>query len=233
MSVIPRATSLGAAMALSISGPIWAQDESPAGLAGEEANPTVAENQTWISLSGTVTSTSSDSFRMDYGDGLITVVMGEWGNWADEFPLTDGDDVTVRGEVDENLYVNDAIEAASIYVEDLNSFFFARPDERADMGVWAADPVVTVGQVDYTGTVQSVDPMTDSFTIDTGKQELTVDVDALLYDPLDDEGFQKIEIGDLVQVRGNLTEDFFANNDLVAESIVTLEDDEGIVTVDD
>lgn len=205
--------SLAAAVALGLAGPAITQE-----------NPKTLPDDTWISLSGTVTSTTADTFRLDYGDGMITVEMDDWDAWGDTFPLMDGDKVTVYGEVDENLYVRDTIEAASVYVDDLNSFFYASPADEEEIGIWAVDTVADVGDVSYVGTVQSVDPMTDSFTIDTGKQELTVDVDALLYDPLDDEGFQKIEVGDVVSVEGTLDEDFFTNNDLVADSIVTLVD---------
>lgn len=187
-------------------------------------DPKQMPDDTWISLSGTVTSVTADDFRLDYGDGTILVEMDDWDSFGDAWPLVSGDRVTVYGDVDENLYVNDTIEAASVYVKDLNSFFYASAADEEELGAWALDPYDEVGDTTYVGTVESVDPSTDSFTIDTGKQELTVETDALLYDPLDDEGFQRIEVGDVVSVDGVVDEDFFTNNDLVAESIVTLVD---------
>lgn len=38
-------------------------------------DPTEQPDESWISLAGTVTSTTPDSFRLDYGDGMITVEM--------------------------------------------------------------------------------------------------------------------------------------------------------------
>lgn len=187
-------------------------------------DPKQMPDDTWISLSGTVTSVTADDFRLDYGDGTILVEMDDWDSFGDAWPLVSGDRVTVYGDVDENLYVNDTIEAASVYVKDLNSFFYASAADEEELGAWALDPYDEVGDTTYVGTVESVDPSTDSFTIDTGKQELTVETDALLYDPLDDEGFQRIEVGDVVSVDGVVDEDFFTNNDLVADSIVTLVD---------
>lgn len=204
---------LATAVTLALSGTIAAQPD-----------PHTAPDDTWISLSGTVTSVTADAFRLDYGDGMITVEMDDWDAFGDAYPLVDGDKVTVYGDVDENLYVEDTIEAASVYVEDLNSFFYASAADEEELGVWAVDTEVTVGDVNYVGTVQTVDAEADSFTIDTGRQELTVEVDALLYDPLDNEGFQKIENGDVVSVEGTLDADFFTNNDLVADRIVTLVD---------
>ncbi len=156
---------------------------------GAEQDPYLMADDTWISLSGTVTSVAADAFRLDYGGGMITVEMDDWG---DAFSLVG----------DESLYVEDTIEAASVYVEELNSFFYGRAADEEGLGVWAVDTVVTIGNVNYVGTVESVDD--DCFTIDTGEQQLTVEVDALPYDPLDDESFQKIESGDVVSAEGTL-----------------------------
>lgn len=206
--------TLTAAMALALSGAV----------SGQEPNPRMLPDDTWISLSGTVTSTTDSAFMLDYGDGMITVEMDDWDTVGDAFPLVEGDEVTVFGDVDENLFVQDTIEAGSVYVEGLNSFFYANSADEEEYAAWTVDTVVTVGDVKYIGTVETVDADADQFTIDTGAQELTVEVDGMLYDPLDDEGFQKIEVGDVVSVEGTLDEDFFTDNDLVADTIVTLVD---------
>lgn len=36
-----------------------------------------AKNNSWISLSGTVVSTTPDAFRLDYGAGVVTVEMDD------------------------------------------------------------------------------------------------------------------------------------------------------------
>ena len=196
------------------------------------ATPTVAQedpvakpDDTWISLTGRVTSTSPDSFIMDYGDGLITVEMDDWDNFSDAYPLADGDQVTVYGEVDKGLYEIATIEAGSVYVNDLNTFFYASAaDEEGDYGEWVVDIDAVVGDVTYIGTVETVIPDANTFTIDTGVTELTVDTSALLYNPLDDEGFQQIDAGDRVSVEAEIDADFIGDQDLLAESIVTLSD---------
>lgn len=206
-------STLSAAVALAFAAPAMAQD-----------NPKAMPDDSWISLSGTVTSAEADSFRLDYGDGTITVEMDDWDSYGDAWPLVSGDEVTVYGEVDEHLYTDDTIEAASVYVDDLNSFFYASAADEEELGAWALDPYDEVGDITYVGTVESVNDMTDTFTIDTGAKELTVETDALMYDPLDEEGFQRIEVGDVVSVDGVVDEDFFTDNDLIADSIVTLID---------
>ena len=226
MNAIPLKKSLGAAVALALSGSLYAQDETPAVVADAEENPTVVGDETWISLGGTVTSTSEDSFRLDYGDGIVTVEMDEWGNWAEEFPLTDGDKVTVHGEVDENVYINDTIEAASVYVEDLNTYFYASSADEEDVDVWAVTAPIVISQVTVRGTVTSTEPGEREFTLDTENQELTVEAEFLGYNPLDDVGYQKIEVGDRVSVTGEMDYEFFEVEGSVfeAETLVELAD---------
>ena len=202
---------------------------SASGLAQEDASaqpdPMAQPDDTWISLTGTVTSTTADSFIMDYGDGLITVEMDDWDTFGDAWPLADGDQVTVYGDVDKGLYETATIEAGSVYVQDLNTFFYASAaDEEGDYGEWVVDIDAVVGDVTYIGTVETVIPDANTFTIDTGVTELTVDTSALPYNPLDDEGFQQIDVGDRVSVAAEIDADFIGDQDLLAESIVTLSD---------
>ena len=42
------------------------------------------------------------------------------------------------------------------------------------------------------------------------------------YDPLDEDGYQQIEVGDRVSVTGRVDEDLFEGRELVADSVVTL-----------
>lgn len=136
----------------------------------------------------------------------------------------DGDRVTVYGKVDQNLFANTTIEAGSVYVEDLNTFFYASPADEEEYGAWVVTTDVVPGDLTYIGTVESVSPMTNTFTIDTGATELSVDTTALPYDPLDDEGFQQIDVGDRVSIDAVIDADFIGDQDLLAESVVTLSD---------
>lgn len=177
-----------------------------------------------IGLTGTVTSTTADSFKLDYGKGMITVEMDDWDAFGDAWPLVDGDQVTVYGAVDNDLFEKTTIEAGSVYVKDLNTFFYASAADEEEYGQWVIDIDAELGDVTYIGTVKSVSPLTNTFTIDTGLMELSVDTSGLLYDPLDDEGFQQIDVGDRVSVDAVIDRDFIGDQDLLAESVVTLAD---------
>ena len=63
------------------------------------------------------------------------------------------------------------------------------------------------------------------FTIDSGDQKMTVDTALMSYDPMDDEGYQKIEKGDQVTVTGDMENDTLETAELMADSVVTLDDD--------
>jgi len=180
-------------------------------------------DDTWLSLTGTVTSTTADSFMLDYGEGMITVEMDDWDGFGEAWPLMDGDEVTVYGEVDQNLFTKTTVEAGSVYVDDLNTFFYASAADEEEYGEWALAIDAEPGELTYIGTVESVTPLTNTFTIDTGSMELSVDTSGLLYDPLDGEGFQQIEVGDRVRVDAVVDADFIGDQDLMAESIVTLD----------
>lgn len=204
-----------ASILLLCAAPAVAQDE----------DPYLQPDDTWISLSGTVTSTTPDTFLLDYGDGLVTVEMDDWDWDADAYKLLPGDRVTVYGVVDDDLFETTTIEASSVYVEGLGTHFYASAADEEN-GVYEPGYVtglpVVVSSTTIRGTVVDVDELQDEFTVDAGLNDITVDVDEMLYDPLDDEGYQKIEEGDRVSVTGQMETEFFEGRELVADSVVTL-----------
>ena len=73
------------------------------------------------------------------------------------------------------------------------------------------------------GTIVAIDGR--KCTIDTGKRKVEIDTIEMFYNPLDDKGYQKIKIGDYVQVTGKLTSNDMKKADLIAETITTLTKD--------
>lgn len=184
-------------------------------------------DESWISLSGTVTTAGDEAFRLDYGEGLITVEMDDW-DWYDEGELLRaGDEVRVYGRIDDDLYEFRKIEASSVYVKDLNTHFYASAaDEEGDVTIDTYTfvvPHLDGSTMNVSGTVKKVDGR--EFILDTGGTEIQIDTITMNYNPLDDEGFQKIDKGDRVSVSGIVDLDFFEKNELQAETIVTLQED--------
>lgn len=185
-------------------------------------NPYLKPNNSWISISGTVKSVSPDSFRLDYGKGMIQVEMDDGDRDADAYKLLAGDKVTVTGFIDDDLFETTKIEAGSVYVEKLGTTFYASAVDEEDF--YYIDPApayVVVSNTLLQGTVTDVG--SEEFTVNTGKRKVTVEVDAMPYNPLDKIGYQKIQKGDRVSVSGRMDYDFFEGRELVADSIVTLE----------
>lgn len=62
----------------------------------------------------------------------------------------------------------------------------------------------------------------EEFVVDTGLRQVRVEVEEMSYNPLDDGGYQKIEVGDRVSATGQVDNDLFEGRELVADSVVTL-----------
>ena len=196
---------------------------APAAAQATDVNPYLQADDSWISISGTVDTVMPDRFVLDYGEGVVTVEMDDWDNDADAYKVIKGDEVTVYGAIDDDLFETTTIEASSVYVDGLNTYFYASAADEEDSFVTIATPVVHASTVAQ-GTVTDVSD--DRFTVDAGIKDFVVDVSTMSYDPLDDEGFQKIDVGDRVSVSGELTESFFDQRTLMAESVIELSRDD-------
>jgi hypothetical protein len=193
-------------------------------------NPYAQADATYISLSGTVVTSDADSFELDYGEGIVTVEMDDWDWYGDAYGIIADDDVTVYGYVDDDLFETTSIEASSVWVEDLNTYFYASGADEEGVGEgYVYTPYIYTTWYDYdytvTGKVTSVDGR--EFTIDTGTREISVDTWQLGYNPLDDQGFLKVAKGDRVTVYGDLDLSVFDERELSAEALVKLQDDAG------
>lgn len=186
-----------------------------------DKNPYARANNTWISISGTVESVAPNSFMLDYGDGIIKVEMDDGDRDADGYKLLPDDKVTVYGRIDDDFYEMTKIEAGSVYVETLGTYFFASSADEEDYLFFSSlDVPVIVSSTVVQGTVTHVGE--SEFVVDTGLRKLTVDVDEMAYDPLDDDGYQKIRVGDRVRVNGKMDNDFFEGRALDARSVIDL-----------
>lgn len=189
-------------------------------------SPYAAPNNSLIAITGTVVDPTEESFVLEYEGGEILVEMDdwEWQRYDEAYGLLEGKKVTVHGVVDDDLYELAKIEASSVYVDSLNTYFYASPIDEEDTAIWLTDVPVVAGTVVVRGTVTSTDPASAEFTVDTAGQQLTVDASTLGYNPLDARGFQQIEKGDWVSVSGIMDEGFLKDRVVRAASVVTVSD---------
>ncbi|MEE4276869.1 MAG: hypothetical protein V2I82_00205 [Halieaceae bacterium] len=192
------------------------------------ANPYSRPDGSLISLSGTVTSPEADAFTLDYGDGTITVEMDDWDSIGEAHGLRDGDRVAVYGRVDDDFFETATIEAASVYVENLNTFFYASAADEEGSGEamhWSIVAPVTASALSLYGEVVGVDREDQEFTISTGRDTIVINTDQLDYNPLDQYGFQQIAAGDWVSVTGGIDYQFLTGKVIHADRVTTLIDE--------
>lgn len=192
-----------------------------AALPASAENPYVQPDGTWISISGTVQEVWPDSFSLDYGEGLVTVEMDDGDRDADAYKLALGDRVTVNGMVDDDFFETTTIEAASVYVENIGTEFYSSAVDEEDLFVRYSTPILVTETV-LQGIVTKVEPGQSEFLLFTGSDEIRVEVESMAYDPLDNKGYQKVEVGDLVRVTGNIDDGLFQGREFEADSIITL-----------
>ncbi|WPL18397.1 hypothetical protein Thiowin_03468 [Thiorhodovibrio winogradskyi] len=186
------------------------------------ADPMTAPDDSWLSVSGTVEKVTADAFVLNYGDGLMTVEMDDGDRDADAYKLIHGDKVTVNGRIDDDLFEARTLEASSVYVENIGTTFYASAVDEEDIRdviVTVSTPVV-ISAMTVQGIVTEVN--SEEFMVNTGLRQVRVDVGEMSYNPLDDEGYQKIEAGDRVSVTGHIDDGLFKGRELVADSVVTL-----------
>lgn len=182
-------------------------------------DPASRPDNSWISISGSVKDVVTNSFTLDYGDGVILVVMNDGDRDAGGYKLLPGDKVTVTGMIDDDFFEKASIVASNIYIEKLGTHFFAAVADKGALYVVEKHPVEVADTV-VQGIVTEVDDQ--EFQLDTAVRTLTVNVGKMPYNPLDDKGYQKIRTGNVVRVSGRIDKQLFLGRELIADDVTKL-----------
>lgn len=185
-------------------------------------NPYAKADRSWITISGQVESVSPDTFVLDYEKGKIVVEMDDGDRDADAYKLIPGDKVIVSGRIDDDFFETTTIEAYSVYIKNIDTTFFASAMDEEGPDKYAVNILAPLSdyQVNLVGKVSEVKD--GEFMLDTGNRSVRVEVDEMAYNPLDDEGYQRIEKGDRVSVSGRFEYDFFEGREIEAETVMKL-----------
>ncbi len=209
---------------LSLTAAVTSMTLSAAVLA-DTHKPEDMKDRAWATFSGKVAKVNPDSFLLDYGEGelLVEVDDGDYDN--DAYKLFAGDDVTVTGRIDQNLFAETTLEASGVYVKGLNTTFFSSAIDEEDYPLVYTTAYVpmTPDTVTLVGNVTDTNGFTNNVSIVIGSNEIDVDVSELGYDPLDDEGWLKIDEGDRIQISGTLDDGFLTDYELVADTLTKLD----------
>lgn len=181
----------------------------------QSARVATAVDGEWISLTGQVKSTEADDFTLDYGQDAIKVEMDGQGGFKVNL-IKPGDRVTVTGKMDDGFYERRTIEASSVYVDELDTYFYADPADE-ESGYYSFTTELYPRDEDWvslTGTV--LERNGDELRLDTGAWIYAVD--------LDDAGYNAaVGPGDRVSVRGEMDDaDLFEGRQIEATSVTIL-----------
>lgn len=97
-------------------------------------------------------SVSPDTFLLDYGQGMIRVGFDDGDRDADAYKLMAGDRLSVTGLIDDDFYEMTTVEASSVYVESLGTYFYASAADEEDPVIRVNAPVA---KADGTPAVRS------------------------------------------------------------------------------
>lgn len=219
LSKLLTTTALGLTAAVLALGAAKAADEMTKEKASYEAGP--------ITITGSVIDTDMDGFDIKYGvDQQMSVQTDEW-NWSDKSEMIQlGEKVTVYGDLDENLFDQKQVEAGGIYVHDRNTYYFSDTKHASsytqNLINSALDEVPDDAYVSVKGEITEING--EEFILSMGPKTITIDTDDMAYNPLDKEGVQRLNVGDIVLVSGEMDNGFFESLEIEANHIVTLQD---------
>ncbi len=181
------------------------------------ASPHSQLDGSWISINGKVQSVAEDQFVLNYGEGVITVEMDDEDRDAQGYELNKGDEVRVSGSIDDDFYTKTTIEAGNLYVKKIDTYFYASDADEEESNFTALSPIFNDAVIK--GTITSVSIDDEEFTLDTGLHMLRIEVDELRSNPLDNEGYQQLNVGDRVSVNGQMDSDVFEGRVFEASSV--------------
>ncbi len=178
---------------------------------------------TWISLTGTVTEVDSKFITMDYGEGELIVDTDTLQLDQTAFENLNDATVTVTGMLNQQLLTEGRMRASSLYLKNVGTAFVAATtmEHESDMLISAAGLDLGKSEVTLIGNVTTVSD--DAFQFGAGDAALTVEVDDLSDNPLDEDGYLVLKHGDRVKVTASIEDDFFEDYEIDAESIVRLQ----------
>ncbi len=183
-------------------------------------------NGEFVTLSGKVSDVKPHSFTLTTNGNKVLVEMDDYSSWiADGFKLVNGDQVAVSGRVDKDFLEKKKVEAGSVYVKNIDTYFFASSDDEEDF-TYVPTSYSLIGtlpegaQIDLQGKITNVQGR--EFTVDTGIRKIVVDTQSMTYNPVDNKGFTKLNVGDRVRVSGKVEENLFEAKEVAANYVTEL-----------
>lgn len=189
----------------------------------QAANQNTAEDDSYVTLSGTVGGVSDkDEFTLNYGGGTIKVDTNDaWPNLFNRDAnnatryIREGDRVVVTGKVDDNWFTQRELDAYSLRHQRGSEVFNYEAERRSAAAPAIKDDMLDdKGSVTITGTVSKVEDNGRYLVRYPGKMTaIRVDASAL-------KEAGPFNVGDRVTVTGPLTDTLFTRKEIKADGII-------------
>ena len=186
--------------------------ESTGNLAtGQEFTLAAANDRSVLTLNGKIVSTTPNSFQLDIGGDTVMVEMDDWDWYGEGRALKPGDEVSVTGRVDHDLWETKKIEADSVFVKNLATRFYANGADEEDLAV--ALTQVSAPAISALGMVSGIEGL--EYTVGAASGPIRVDASQVTPRP-------QIKVGDRIYAWGSLDLDPQERAELMAAGIVVL-----------
>jgi len=174
-----------------------------------------------VIISGKVGDIRDDEFDLVYTTGVITVELDRFG-WSDNATdyLMQGENVTVRGYVDDDFFEGREIEATNVNLNENFVHYYAKDNALSTVVNLFENKNPDGVNLSVTGTVKSITGK--NMVVINKNGTIPVDLTHFDYDPFDSAGMQQIDIGDQVYVYGQIDENFFNKKELKADGLIEL-----------
>jgi len=194
------------------------KEAAPAAVSPGKISPWDKDDGEWITIAGKITKAGVSNFTLDYGKGAVVVEMDDYDRKLEGFHLKADDKVIVTGRVDADADQKRSIEAASVYVENINKSFFASADDEEEVITKLQKASANGTGVALTGKVIFI--AGKLMSIDNGYQVFEVKTALLTEDAFDNEGLLQLKVGDKVTAYGAITNGFVDGRMLVASQVI-------------
>lgn len=195
---------------------------STSAIAMDQKSPAELEDDTYVTLSGTVGNiVDSDEFELVYSGGRIMVDTND--KWPALFVrdanevLNTGDRVQVQGEIDDNFFAKKEIDATRIVHGNSTSYrVYSLNNNMVDPEAYTYVLGEEGESVAVTGNVMRV--MDDQkFVLNYDSGTIQVDADDIAMSKTD-----RLTVGDRVTVYGQIDNDWFEKHEIDADRIVEI-----------
>lgn len=189
------------------------------------ANYSTAKDGEYVTISGKITKVSADMIHLKSKGEVIPVEVDDYDLTAEGYNFKKGDKVVVTGKIDKDFLEKKKVEAGSVFVKELNAYFYANSDDEEDFphlnaSYYSLELIPENTSLDIQGRVIAVSGR--EFTVDTGVRIIKVDTSEMNFNPMDNKGFIQIDVNDRVRVSGIVESSLFNQKEISASYITEL-----------